>query len=449
MISEARDMLIDAIPDLRINVAHGRMGRGIAESNVEDFAEGNADILLATTVIENGIDIPSVNTMIIFNAQSFGMSTLYQLRGRVGRSNKQAFAYFLYPEESKVTETAMLRLKALEDLTDLGSGFDLASRDLEIRGAGSLFGVEQSGMAGKVGFDLYMRMLKKAIKKLGGLALPSVSKTNVTMPNGEGSVSGENLFKIPSSYIEDEDDNARMVGEARLADNSEKLVALTEEWKAKYGVIPVSMRRPLKDLHLHSCTRLLGIDSVTLDDENGAAILRAPGLRPRHWRMIEDIIKGNGGRAKAGISTNFQAYFPPRMLANDEKESEEKANEDAAADDFTENLSSMMDKGYWDEYDEEENYEGDNDSMTKFLERDEQLQIPSFTIKGIKNTEEGKRADALLKILLPVANLVLCKQKEDAAATLKMVEAKEQAAKYLESQKGPIKKTRNGYYEIN
>ena len=171
MLADAEALMTKLFPTLRIIQAHGRMQRGGAEENVAKFAEGDYDVLLATTVIENGVDIPSANTIIVQNSQAFGMSTLYQLRGRVGRSDKQGYAYFLHREES-ITEQAALRLQAIGELSGLGSGFDVANRDLEIRGAGSLLGSEQSGMAAKVGFDLYMRMLKKSIRKLRGLDLP-------------------------------------------------------------------------------------------------------------------------------------------------------------------------------------------------------------------------------------------------------------------------------------
>jgi transcription-repair coupling factor (superfamily II helicase) len=142
-LEEAEKVINELFPDLSIIMAHGRMPRGGAEENVAAFAEGKYDLLLATTVIENGVDIPSVNTIIIQNAQAFGMSTLYQLRGRVGRSDLQAYAYFLHKEEA-ITEQSAMRLQAMADLHELGSGFDVANRDLEIRGAGSLLGTEQS-----------------------------------------------------------------------------------------------------------------------------------------------------------------------------------------------------------------------------------------------------------------------------------------------------------------
>ncbi|KAL7519640.1 hypothetical protein ACHAWX_004399 [Stephanocyclus meneghinianus] len=224
-LAEAEKMLRRIFPNLRVIQAHGRMPRGTAEDNVASFAEGNYDVLLATTVIENGVDIPRVNTIIIQNAQAFGMSTLYQLRGRVGRSDLQAYAYFFHKNDA-ITEQSAQRLQAMADLHELGSGFDVANRDLEIRGAGSLLGTEQSGMAAKVGFDLYMRMLKKSIRQLRGLDLPVVPRSNVLLPGGEGSIEwedygekvngGEQSYLIPESYIPDDKERSKQEGLARL-----------------------------------------------------------------------------------------------------------------------------------------------------------------------------------------------------------------------------------------
>ena len=224
-LEDAEKMLIEIFPRLRVIQAHGRMSRGMAEDNVASFAEGNHDVLLATTVIENGVDIPRVNTIIIQNAQAFGMSTLYQLRGRVGRSDLQAYAYFFHKNDA-ITEQSAQRLQAMADLHELGSGFDVANRDLEIRGAGSLLGTEQSGMAAKVGFDLYMRMLKKSIRQLRGLDIPQVPRCNVLLPGGEGSIEwsesmgnaigGESSYLIPESFIEDNKERIKQEGVARL-----------------------------------------------------------------------------------------------------------------------------------------------------------------------------------------------------------------------------------------
>ena len=242
MVDQAETMFENEFPELTVTKAHGQMAKGMCEAAVESFAMGEADILIATTVIENGVDIPNTNTIIIQQAQAFGMSTLYQLRGRVGRSNVQGYAYLLHGEEQQVTEQAEARLRALKDLTALGSGFDVASRDLEIRGAGSLLGTEQSGMAGRIGFDLYMRMLKKAILQLKALGLPTVPRTNVLLPYNEGSIEGKQAIKIPESYIEDEHERSQQESLVRLAENSGSIIEITNEWKSTYGNLPSSLK---------------------------------------------------------------------------------------------------------------------------------------------------------------------------------------------------------------
>lgn len=254
-LEEANILLKKIFPELRVVQAHGRMARGVAEENVAAFAEGNYDVLLATTVIENGVDIPRVNTIIIQNAQAFGMSTLYQLRGRVGRSDLQAYAYFFHKNDF-ITEQSAQRLQAMADLHELGSGFDVANRDLEIRGAGSLLGTEQSGMAARVGFDLYMRMLKKSMRQLRGLDLPVVPRSNVLLPGGEGSIewgarqagtngdstSSSSSYLIPESYIEDAKERSKEESLARLAESTQRLVEITNTWKDTFGTIPAELQ---------------------------------------------------------------------------------------------------------------------------------------------------------------------------------------------------------------
>lgn len=251
MVDDAASLFASEFPELKVTKAHGQMPKGMCEASVESFAMGDADVLIATTVIENGVDIPNTNTIIISNAQAFGMSTLYQLRGRVGRSNVQAYAYLLHGEEQFVTEQAEARLKAMKDLHELGSGFDVASRDLEIRGAGSLLGTEQSGMAGRIGFDLYMRMLKKAILQLKGVGLPSVPRTNILLPYAEGSIEGKQALVIPEKYIADKIERDRQETAVRLAESSSAIVEITNSWKTDYGNLPNSLKvSPFPDLSL-------------------------------------------------------------------------------------------------------------------------------------------------------------------------------------------------------
>src|SRR5699024_9129173 len=159
----ARDigMLVD---NARIGIDHGQMNETEIENVMFGFLEGEFDVLVSTTIIETGVDIPNVNTLIVYDADRMGLSQLYQLRGRVGRSNRVAYAYFTYQKDKVLSEVAEKRLQAIKEFTELGSGFKIAMRDLSIRGAGNLLGAEQHGFIDSVGFDMYSQMLKEAIE---------------------------------------------------------------------------------------------------------------------------------------------------------------------------------------------------------------------------------------------------------------------------------------------
>ena len=414
-LQDANDMLLRLFPGLRVIQAHGRMSRGAAEENVAAFAEGNHDVLLATTVIENGVDIPRVNTIIIQNAQAFGMSTLYQLRGRVGRSDLQAYAYFFHKNDA-ITEQSAQRLQAMADLHELGSGFDVANRDLEIRGAGSLLGTEQSGMAAKVGFDLYMRMLKKSIRQLRGLDLPVVPRTNVLLPGGEGSIEWDSesdeessSYLIPDAYIEDSKERSKQEGVARLAESTQRLVEITNKWKEKYGGIPSELQNNLKALHLNTCLRQLGIDVVGLDESTGDCILRSPGLRPRHWAMICSQLP------KKSPPKGLDVVFPARFTFSTE-DKEIVGGKKVNLDEF---ISSNYadDDEEWDALDEEEVEAMKEISSASTIKNMQDIEIrnyPRFVVKKLgTSVNEGARVDALLKVLLPPSKVVFMKQEKD------------------------------------
>ena len=439
MLEEAQELIKRLFPGISVIQAHGRMSRGCAEENVAEFAEGKHEVLLATTVIENGVDIPTVNTIIIQNSQAFGMSTLYQLRGRVGRSDKQAYAYFLHREEA-VTEQAAMRLQAIGELNALGSGFDVASRDLEIRGAGSLLGTEQSGMAAKVGFDLYMRMLKKSIRQLRGLDLPLLPRTNILLPKGEGSIevsgpSGKShAFKIPKKYIPDDDERRKQETSARLAESTARLVELTTEWKNKFGPLPASLQTKLKTMHLHCCTRRLGVDLVGFEEDgNGRidCILRSPGLRPRHWALICPLLP-------RGVPTvGLNVCFPARFSMTGE-EQEVLGGKKLDLKELLTDSSYDDDQDEWDSLDQEEieaMKEISSAYNVKSLDEVDLEQYPRFIIRDFGSIPEGKRVDALLKILLPSAKVVYEKQEKDKENAKVAAELREKRALLKSSQK--------------
>src|SRR6202007_2474834 len=169
------------VPSARVIVGHGQMSQGELEKVMLKFMHHEADVLVATTIIENGLDIPLANTILINRPDRHGLSELYQLRGRVGRSNRRAYAYLLIPQEGELTEIARRRLAALKEFSDLGAGFKIAALDLELRGAGNMLGGEQSGHIEAIGFELYTTMLEQAVKEMRGESAEEEAETQLNL----------------------------------------------------------------------------------------------------------------------------------------------------------------------------------------------------------------------------------------------------------------------------
>ena len=236
-IGVIHDHLIRLLPDARIAVAHGRMDGKELEKIMLAFIDKKYDVLLSTNIIESGLDIANVNTIFINNAHRMGLADLYQLRGRVGRSTKQAYAYLLVPKEEVLKKDATLRLKIIEELTELGSGFHIANYDLEIRGAGNLLGKEQSGNVNLIGFELYCDMLEEAVKQLKDKneTIEEEIVTEISLP--------VDAF-IPDVYIEDSTQKLLTYKRLSTIRDESQLIDIQEELKDRYGAIP----HPLKNL---------------------------------------------------------------------------------------------------------------------------------------------------------------------------------------------------------
>ena len=218
------------IPEAAIGYVHGQMSEIQLENTLLDFIEGQYDILVTTTIIETGVDIPNANTLFIENADHMGLSTLYQLRGRVGRSNRIAYAYLMYRPEKSISEVSEKRLEAIKGFTELGSGFKIAMRDLSIRGAGNLLGKSQSGFIDSVGFELYSQLLEEAIAKRNG--------------NGNKRTKGnaELILQIdaylPDTYISDQRHKIEIYKKIRQIDNRTNYEELQEELMDRFGEYP-------------------------------------------------------------------------------------------------------------------------------------------------------------------------------------------------------------------
>ncbi len=220
-------------PTARIIVGHGQMGEGELEKVMLKFMHHEADILVSTTIIENGLDIPLCNTIIINRADRFGLSELYQLRGRVGRSNRRAYAYLLLPAEIELTPVARRRLAALKEFSDLGAGFKIAALDLELRGAGNLLGGEQSGHIEAIGFELYTQMLERAVREMKGEAGVEVTEIQLNL--------GLNI-RIPSDYIKEENQRLRMYKRIAGVETESQLRDVGAELTDRYGPPPSAVR---------------------------------------------------------------------------------------------------------------------------------------------------------------------------------------------------------------
>lgn len=250
--------LKELIPEVRFTVAHGQMAGDDLENIMLDFAQQQFDVLICTTIIESGLDIPNVNTIIVDRADRFGLAQLYQIRGRVGRSNVQAYAYCYYDPERPLTEDGKDRLRAIREFTTLGSGYQIALRDLEIRGVGNVLGSEQHGHMVAVGFDLYCQMLEESIQELQGEAVPkkepAIIDLNVTA-------------LIPDNWIGDRD--VKLTEYKRLADIDTELALeiIQAEWKDRFGEIPAETQQLIRLVRLRIWATDLSIPLVRADED--------------------------------------------------------------------------------------------------------------------------------------------------------------------------------------
>lgn len=254
-IRYAVERLQKLVPEARIAYGHGRMGEERLERLMLDFIEGEYDILVSTTIIESGLDIPNVNTMIVEDADKFGLAQLYQLRGRVGRSNRVAFAYFTYKPEKALSEVAEKRLQAIKEFTELGAGFKIAMRDLEIRGAGNILGPEQHGFMVAVGFDLYCQLLEEAVRELQGRAAPVKQEVELELPI--------DAF-IPDRYIRDGKQKIEMYKKIRAVSQLADVVDIEDEMLDRYGRMPESVSNLLLVARMRVLAQQLGISRVAI-----------------------------------------------------------------------------------------------------------------------------------------------------------------------------------------
>lgn len=269
-LAEMATMIQGLCPDLSIGFAHGQMEGHQLEEKILDFIDHRYDVLVCTNIVESGVDIPNVNTIIINNAHHFGLSDLHQLRGRVGRSNKKAFCYLLAPPMSTLPADSRKRLQTLEQHSELGSGFQIAMRDLDIRGAGNLLGGEQSGFMAEIGFETYQKILDEAIRELKRTQFKELFKDEISKQDdfvSDCTIDTDLEILIPDDYVESITERLSLYQRLDDSESEEALSVLYTELQDRFGPVPP----PVDDLfETIKCRKLaveLGFEKMTLKNE--------------------------------------------------------------------------------------------------------------------------------------------------------------------------------------
>jgi transcription-repair coupling factor (superfamily II helicase) len=268
-IASIADLIRRLVPEARLAVAHGQSSEAELEKAMIGFVAHEFDVLLSTTIIENGLDIPNVNTIIVNHADRYGLAQLYQLRGRVGRSNRRAYAYLLIPPEDNLSRVAQQRLAAIKEFSDLGSGFRVAALDLEIRGAGNLLGAEQSGQIEAIGFDMYVKLLERTVRELRGEAAGEERRATVTL--------GIEL-RIDEQYVPETNQRLALYRRVASAGDETELATLLDELSDRYGPVPRKVIRLIEFGRIRLMADRLGIESI--DREKHLLVVKFRGDAP-------------------------------------------------------------------------------------------------------------------------------------------------------------------------
>ncbi len=313
-IHRLTEYLRELLPQVRFGTAHGQMPARQLEKIMFEFLERNYDCLVCTMIIESGIDIPSVNTILVNRADALGLGQLYQIRGRVGRSNERAFAYLLVPKGKKLTKKSRMRLRAIEEFSDLGSGFNIAMRDMEIRGAGNLLGPQQHGFVAAVGFDLYCRLLDEAMRELKGETVGQVVEPDIKI-----SISAY----IPDDYVPDS--NQKMEFYQRLADAQKivDLLSIQEEMVDRCGRLPMHAQALMYLMEIKVMARQLGLDAVHL--ERSRLRLVFPEDRELQGPDVQRMVEKSSNQLE--FTLDERLAIEVRLKGRDEQERLERARD--------------------------------------------------------------------------------------------------------------------------
>ena len=287
-LEETRRKLSALLPEMMVDTAHGQMSAEELDDIFRRFKMGGFHVLVATTIIENGIDIPNVNTIIIDRADMYGVSQLYQLRGRVGRSDRKAYAYLLYPENRALSELAMKRLQVISDFTELGSGFKIAMKDMEIRGAGNLLGRDQSGEVYSVGFDMYLRLLNDAVARLTASADYKAET--------EALLELEYTGFVPDSYVQNPQTKMEIYKQVAAVKTKEEFESLEITLSDRFGPVPDEVLSLLSIAQIRIICRTLSIKS--LKEKNGVVRVSFGDVSKVSLDKVLRLIQNSAGAVK-------------------------------------------------------------------------------------------------------------------------------------------------------
>jgi transcription-repair coupling factor (superfamily II helicase) len=276
------------VPEARIGIAHGQMRENALEDIMLDFYAGAYDVLLCTTIVESGLDVPDANTLIVFDADRFGLSQLYQIRGRVGRSNKQAYAYFTTRANRQMSETAQKRLDAIREFTEFGAGYRIAMRDLEIRGAGDVLGPQQSGHLSTVGYDMYCKLIEEAVGEARGIAQTPEIDTRIDLRIDA---------YLPQEYVQQEKLRVEIYKRIAMVVDEETRMNIEDELIDRFGDIPGPVENLIRIAQLRGITRRLGVTHLTL---------RPDGL---HLKLSQQNMPDPGALFTAVTATDQRLKF--------------------------------------------------------------------------------------------------------------------------------------------
>ena len=309
-LEEIARLINKHVPDARVAIGHGRMKPEELEDIIMGFINHDYDVLLSTTIVENGVDIPNANTIIINDAHRFGLSDLHQMRGRVGRSNRKAFCYLLAPPKSLLPPEARKRLEALETFSDLGSGFNLAMQDLDIRGAGNLLGAEQSGFMEDLGYETYQKILSQAVTELRNEEFSDLYAEDIKVGNtvtGEGfvddcAVESDMEMYFPDLYVPGSSERMLLYRELDNIENDEDLAAYRKRLEDRFGPVPHEGEELMQVVPLRRIGRRLGCEKIILKggrmQMQFVSISDSPFYQSDQFGKVLTYIMNNGRRCK-------------------------------------------------------------------------------------------------------------------------------------------------------